>query len=75
VPPVVAWLAVTKEPEAPGSDRIDGPTPNGGDYAILLRDAEGNPVEIVEFAADGSVVMRTYLATGAASEETAANSP
>jgi hypothetical protein len=53
---------VARESASPGPDRVDGPTPNGGEYAILLRDADGNPVEIVEFAADGSVIIRTYVA-------------
>ena len=42
------------------AERIEGPTPNGGAYAILYRDSNGNPVEIVEYNAHGSERMRTY---------------
>lgn len=50
--------------------RIDAPTPNGGDYSVAhFRDGSGSPcakadaiqIEIVEFRADGSEVMRTYM--------------
>lgn len=49
--------------------RIDGATPNGGQYAILyFRDNEGYPcsenkaatVEAVEFSADDVELFRTY---------------
>lgn len=58
----------------PTPERIDGPTPDGGDYSIAyFRDAEGNPcpraeaaeVEVVEFSADGEQINRTYLTGGA----------
>lgn len=51
------------------SERIDGPTPNGGAYAIAyFRDADGKPcskdmatnIEIVEFDENGRDVFRTY---------------
>jgi hypothetical protein len=38
--------------------RIEGPTPNGGAYAIKYQ--EGNRIEIVEFDEDGQVIERTY---------------
>lgn len=50
-------------------ERSEGPTPNGGAYAIAYyRDEEGAPapkataaaVEIVEFDADDRPVFRTY---------------
>jgi hypothetical protein len=55
------------------SERIDGPTPNGGAYAVASwRDGSGNPTtkdravsaEVVEYAADGRGLARTYAATG-----------
>jgi hypothetical protein len=51
------------------SERADGPTPAGGAYAVAsFRDAAGAPcpkaraatVEVVEFAADGTPLARTY---------------
>jgi hypothetical protein len=51
------------------SERTDGPTPNGGAYAVVhWRDADGNPTtkgravtaEIHEYAADGREIARTY---------------
>jgi hypothetical protein len=51
------------------SERTDGPTPAGGTYAVaFFRDAAGAPcpkaraatVEVVEFAADGTPLARTY---------------
>ena len=44
------------------TERIDGPTPNGGAYAIAIKDADGNVYEITEYLDDGTVVMRTYAA-------------
>ena len=38
--------------------RIEGPTPNGGAYAIKYQ--EGNRIEIVEFDEAGAVIGRTY---------------
>lgn len=59
------------DPEHPEySERSDGPTPNGGAYAIAyFADARGNPcvkadarsMEIVEYDADGEAVHRTYM--------------
>ena len=51
------------------SERIDGPTPHGGDYAIAYyQDASGEAVdksravavEIVEFDARDNYIFRTY---------------
>ena len=56
-------------PTEGSSVRVDGPTPNGGAYAIrYYRDAEGDPCpadrsvssEIVEFTAGGEAIHRTY---------------
>lgn len=44
------------------TERVDGPTPNGGAYAIAITDADGNVYEITEYLDDGTVVMRTYAA-------------
>lgn len=53
----------------PTTQRIEGPTPGGGAYAVAAyRDAAGDPapksratrVEITEFDADGQAVARTY---------------
>jgi hypothetical protein len=53
----------------PAWERVPGPTPAGGTYAqVYYTDAEGNLVpkgravaaEVVEYAADGDVVDRTY---------------
>jgi hypothetical protein len=50
-------------------ERTEGPTPNGGAYAIAyFQDADGQPVtkdkavkvEIVEFDASGKAIWRTY---------------
>ncbi len=50
-------------------ERVEGPTPNGGEYAIAyFKGAEGQPVdkedavsvEITEFDAEGKSVFRTY---------------
>jgi hypothetical protein len=54
----------------PTSERLDGPTPNGGTYAVAyFRDATGAPavksraasIEIVEYSPDGDEVSRTYM--------------
>jgi tetratricopeptide (TPR) repeat protein len=45
-----------------GGERIEGPTPAGGAYAEVLRDESGRVLEIVEYAADGRVINRTYAA-------------
>ncbi len=39
--------------------RVEGPTPNGGAYAILFTHDDGS-MEIAEFNAEGSEVFRTY---------------
>lgn len=41
------------------SERIPGPTPNGGAYAIAYHHPDGS-VEIVEFTADHVEIQRTY---------------
>jgi hypothetical protein len=54
----------------PTSERIDGPTPNGGVASVAyFRDAEGNPcpkdeavgIEIHELDAAGTAIRRTHL--------------
>lgn len=50
-------------------ERSDGPTPHGGAYAVLYRDSNGDPREIVEYAADGTEIMRTYAISPAADSE------
>lgn len=54
-------------------ERTEGPTPNGGAYAIAyFQDADGNPAdkdaavqaEIVEFDEQGNQLFRTYMAMG-----------
>lgn len=42
--------------------RVEGPTPNGGAYAILYMDAHDRSIEIVEYDAEGRDLMRTYVA-------------
>ena len=42
-------------------ERIDGPTHAGGAYALMYLDASGAPREVVEFAADGTELLRTYV--------------
>jgi len=55
------------------AERIEGPTPNGGAYAIarFYRDDDGGAdtevdrqtadrIEITEYSEDGRVLMRTY---------------
>jgi hypothetical protein len=44
---------------AKSPERRDGPTPNGGAYSILYTHDDGS-MEIVEFTADGTELMRTY---------------
>ena len=49
-------------------ERSDGPTPNGGAYALAYFSKAGGPalrgdadaVEIVEYTADGREIFRTY---------------
>lgn len=49
-------------------ERIEGPTPNGGAYAVAIFSRDGKPaekadataVEITEYAADGTALLRTY---------------
>jgi hypothetical protein len=43
--------------------RVEGPTPNGGAYA-LLYDHDDGTLEIVEFDSDDREVLRTYVAKG-----------
>jgi hypothetical protein len=59
------------------AERIDGPTPNGGEYAVahFSRDgeaaekADATAVEILEYSADGECIARTYgRLPGAAAE-------
>lgn len=51
-------------------ERIDGPTPNGGAYAIIYyQDAQGEltdkssavRAELIEFDANGEQVWRSYV--------------
>lgn len=54
--------------------RIEGPTPAGGVYAIAYEstDEEGAPaLEIVEYAADGRAIARTYGHKATSGSETA----
>ncbi len=39
--------------------RIEGPTPNGGAYALVYEHSDGG-AEIVEFDAQGRQIFRTY---------------
>lgn len=49
-------------------ERIDGPTPAGADYVLARFSRDGQPadkgaataVEIIEYAADGREIQRTY---------------
>ncbi len=49
-------------------ERIDGPTPAGGAYAVAVFSRDGQPVEkseataveVVEYAEDGTAISRTY---------------
>jgi hypothetical protein len=45
------------QPKPPS--RIEGPTPNGGAYAIIYEHDNGS-IEAVEFDADGKEILRTY---------------
>jgi hypothetical protein len=63
----------------PTSERIDGPTPNGGVASVAYyRDAKGNPcpkdeavgIEIHELKANGDVFWRTYLIRQPKGDET-----
>lgn len=56
--------------DGPTSERIDGPTPNGGAYSVAhFLDAAGRPcpksraaaAEVHEFDGSGGPVFRTYL--------------
>ena len=42
-------------------ERIEGPTPAGGAYALIYRHDDGT-VEIVEFNIHGREIRRTYSA-------------
>lgn len=53
----------------PTNERIEGPTPNGGPYAVAhFRDEAGAPVpkseavsaEIIEYDAENREIFRTY---------------
>jgi hypothetical protein len=57
-------------PDPDTRERTDGPTPNGGAYAIaFFRDRDGKPcpkaeahaTEIVEYAAADNAIFRTYM--------------
>jgi hypothetical protein len=39
--------------------RVPGPTPNGGAFSVLVDPGDGS-LKIVEFAADGTVLVSTY---------------
>ena len=39
--------------------RIEGPTPNGGAYAIIYEHDDGS-IEAVEFDTNGEQIFRTY---------------
>ena len=52
-----------REPE-----RVDGPTPNGGAYAVGYYDETGHLIEVVEYDADGEQIFRTYNETPPALE-------
>ena len=41
------------------ADRVEGPTPNGGAYALVYK--RDDFMEIVEFDSSGNQVFRTYL--------------
>ncbi len=43
----------------PNPQRIEGPIPNGGAYALVYTRPNG-AIEIVEFDADGKEIRRTY---------------
>ena len=54
----------------PKSERVNGPIPNGGSYAIIYwQDVDGMPVtkeealraEVFEYAADGRAIAVTIL--------------
>lgn len=45
--------------ESPSPIRVEGPTPNGGAYALIYRHDDGE-IEIVEFDADDRETHRTY---------------
>jgi hypothetical protein len=47
-------MAAERTPE-----RIDGPTPNGGTYALVFVHDDGT-VEIVEYDDQDQVLVRTY---------------
>jgi hypothetical protein len=40
-------------------ERLEGPTPNGGAYALIYRHEDGS-LEIVEFTAQDVEIGRTY---------------
>ncbi len=50
-------MAVETESKSPR--RVEGPTPNGGAYAIAYVRDDGS-IEIVEFDRDGRAIARTY---------------
>lgn len=43
-------------------ERIEGPTPQGGAYALVYTHDDGSK-EVVEFEADGGEIRRTYAVT------------
>lgn len=49
--------AITTLPD--GGQRVEGPTPNGGAYAVRYVRDDGSS-EIVEFDAEGEAIFRTH---------------
>lgn len=61
---------MARPPEPETRQRTEGPTPNGGQYAVAyFRDAQGNPcardqaqgIEVIEYDKDGNAIFRTYM--------------
>ena len=50
-------MAAEAKPKSP--QRVEGPTPNGGAYAIAYTHDDGS-IEIVEFDRHGREIARTY---------------
>lgn len=55
------------------SRRVDGPTPNGGDYSevyfltnddVLTDESRATKAEVVEYTTGGKLVHRTYMTIG-----------
>jgi hypothetical protein len=47
-------------PHGVSTERVEGPTPNGGAYSIVVKDEKGRILEITEYRADGTAIFRTY---------------